>query len=102
MRLLGKIRPYVGHKNPPYSYTHFAKFSWGKVSIKVLVRNKIIKDFYIYGDFFAQRESAALEALLVGVRHKEASLRAALAETPWEAFFAGCDAQTMADFFCRL
>ena len=64
------------------------------------VKGGLIVSCQLCGDFFALREVAELEALLVGRRADAPSLRAALDGIPVESWFMGAEREALLDFLC--
>ena len=87
--------------SPAFTETRRRRFPWGVVECCLEVRRGNVTACRIYGDYFAQRDTAELEARMVGVRADEAALRAALHGMPWDAYFSGCDGEDVCDLLCR-
>lgn len=88
---------------PPFTHTRRERFAFGAVECRVEARRGHIAACKIYGDFFAERDIAGLEARLCGLPYTHSALRAALDaidDAELAAYFTGCDAATVRDFLC--
>ena len=92
--------------SPAFTSSRRQRFPWGAVECCLTVRRGVIVQCRIFGDFFAAREVAELEARLTGLRHTADALHEALAspdgvdDPAWGQYFAGCEPLVMRDFFC--
>ena len=66
------------------------------------VRDGIVRDCRICGDFFAAADIAGLEERLRGVRCRSDALAGALNGVAWQEYFSHCDPQCMEQFFTTL
>lgn len=64
--------------SPKYSLINEKKFPGGIVELNLNVKNGIINDIKLYGDFFGQEDIAIIETALRGIRHNEEDIRDAL------------------------
>lgn len=63
--------------SPDFNVRASQRFENGKVEVRFLVRDQIIEEAYIYGDFFGSMDVAEIEKALVGIRfNKEAIIEA--------------------------
>lgn len=61
--------------SPKYSLVKEKKFPGGIVEVNLEVKNGLITDAKIYGDFFGQEDINNLETALIGTRHNEEDIR---------------------------
>ena len=66
------------------------------------VRDGMVRDCRICGDFFAAADVAGLEERLRGVRCRSDALAGALNGVAWQEYFSHCDPQRMEQFFTTL
>jgi lipoate-protein ligase A len=76
-------------KSPKYDARRELRLPFGTVDIRLSVERGVIAGAKIYGDFFGMEDKGELEARLIGSRHDENSLRAALSETDVSAYISG-------------
>jgi len=87
-------------RSPRFTEKRRHRFSWGRLECMLDVKGGLIVSCQLCGDFFALREVAELEALLVGRRADAPSLRAALDGIPVESWFMGAEREALLDFLC--
>ncbi len=75
-----------GH-SPAYNYHKTARTPGGTLEVALDVRDGVIAAAQFYGDFFNRRDPQEVAAALVGVAHREQSLRQRLAELPMNDYF---------------
>ncbi len=64
--------------SPPFNIQKTARFKWGNIDIRLLIKKGRILTCKIYGDFFASRDITGLENSLRGVFYKEEEIGALL------------------------
>lgn len=84
--------------SPRYTEERRRRFPWGTVCLRLDVREGVIRDCGISGDFFAMRDIAELEALFVGKALRAEALSPALRDVSWADFFVGCKPEEMENF----
>lgn len=87
-------------QSPRFTEKRRHRFSWGRLECLLDVRNGIISDCRLFGDFFSMRDIKELEAALTGLRADAISLRKALACIPVESWFSGADREELLSFLC--
>lgn len=87
-------------RSPRFSEGRRHRFSWGRLECLLDVKGGMVESCRLFGDFFALREVADLEALLIGRKADAASLREALRDMPIESWFMGADRAELLDFLC--
>ena len=88
--------------SPAFSLQRRERFPWGLVDWRLDVRDGIVRDCRICGDFFAAADIAGLEERLRGVPCRNDALAGALQGVPWQEYFSHCDLQRMEQFFTTL
>ena len=80
-----------------WDWTYGASPDW-----RLDVRDGMVRDCRICGDFFAAADIAGLEERLRGVRCRSDALAGALNGVAWQEYFSHCDPQRMEQFFTTL
>lgn len=75
-----------GH-SPAFSQEKSKRFAGGQLDLKFNVKQGIIQELQIYGDFFGRRDSKELAETLQGSRYEEQSVRSILNELPFTEYF---------------
>ena len=88
--------------SPAFTLQRRERFPWGLVDWRLDVRDGIVRDCRICGDFFAAADIAGLEERLRGVRCRSDALAGALTGVAWQEYFSHCDPQRMEQFFTTL
>ena len=68
-------------KNPKYEITNKLKFDAGNISVNVRIKNEIVKDLRINGDFFSLKKIEDFENAFIGVKYNYASFLDVLKRT---------------------
>ncbi len=79
--------------SPAYTHTKTARFPFGTVELRLLVRDGIIQQASIFGDFFGMRDKAGLEERLAGLPHRADSVAAVLHGVDVGAYISGMNAK---------
>lgn len=69
-------------KSPAFNIQEAHKFPAGLVDVRLNVKNGLIEDCTIFGDFFGVGKIGDLEKKLVGLRHERKAIEAALEDFP--------------------
>lgn len=80
-------------KNPKYNYEVKQKFPGGMLELKIDVRNGIMQDVKIYGDFFGVGEIADVESKLKGLPHQKQSVEAEIEKIDFTHYFGRVTAE---------
>ena len=88
--------------SPAFTLQRRERFPWGLVDWRLDVRDGMVRDCRICGDFFAAADIAGLEERLRGVRCRSDALAGALNGVAWQEYFSHCDPQRMEQFFTTL
>lgn len=68
-------------RSPKFNVQESHKFDGGLVDVRLDVKNGLIENCKIYGDFFGMGQISELEDKLTGVRHERKAIEDALADT---------------------
>lgn len=66
-----------------------ARFTGGKLELKLNVTDGLIRDMAIFGDFFGEKDVTELANMLNGKQYRESVIADFLAEIPFEEYFIG-------------
>lgn len=88
-------------KSPAFTERRRKRFSFGAVDCLFDVRDGVIRECRLYGDFFSLGDIAELEAAFRNVPRDPLALRAALEAVPVEQWFAGGEREALLAFFCE-
>lgn len=67
-------------RSPEYGFKKAIRTEGGLLEMNLDVKDGVIKDVKIYGDFFSEKGVDDVEEALIEVRHEEAAIREALAD----------------------
>ncbi len=82
-------------RSPEFNLQKINRFEFGQIDIRLQVKDGIIADIKIYGDFLAHGELKEVEDLLVGAKYEEAELTRILDGIDMQHYFGPV---TSADF----
>lgn len=85
--------------SPAYSFQRDAYLRGGLFSVRLDVKDGVIRAARIFGDYFGKREVAEVERALVGVRHEAEAISAALSAFSLEEYFAGVKLSELCELF---
>jgi lipoate-protein ligase A len=83
-------------KSPGYNYSKAEKFSWGTIEVLSNIKNEIIEEIRLYGDFFGEKSVEELEKILIGVEHKNSKILEKLMDVNLDLFIKGALPQEVA------
>ena len=72
---------------PKYNFSNKKKFLGGLIEVYLDVKDGIIIDSKIFGDFFSKKDKEIFEKLLINVKHDEEALRNSLASIKITDYF---------------
>ncbi|MFL0266627.1 lipoate--protein ligase [Candidatus Clostridium radicumherbarum] len=84
-------------ESPAFDLEKGKRYAGGKLELKFNVNDGLIKELKINGDFFGRKEVNELETTLLGKKYRESDVRAALADTDFESYFAGISVDDFID-----
>lgn len=87
--------------SPSYNIKKSARFPWGKVDVLLDVRDGVIEQCHIYGDFFGRDDLMVLEKLLEGVPFREETIRRALTSVEPEKYIPGLQREKLCDLLLK-
>lgn len=76
-------------KSPAFNMAHSERFPTGGIDVRLQVKNGLIEDAHIYGDFFGVGDVADIESRLVGVSYDKALISEALGNLEISTYLGG-------------
>jgi lipoate-protein ligase A len=76
-------------KSPAFNMAHSERFPTGGIDVRLQVKNGLIEDAHIYGDFFGVGDVADIENRLVGVSYEKAVISEALGDLEISTYLGG-------------
>ena len=86
-------------ESPAYNLSRTKRFNSGKVELKLHVKDGIIKECKIYGDFFGMKDIADIEHLLTGKKFEENEIRSLLETVDVPQYFGGLSHGELMELF---
>lgn len=86
-------------KSPSFTERRRKRFPWGALECRLNVKDGIIQQCRMYGDFFSARDMRELEELFCGVPREPDALSARLESVPLEYWFVGGERESLLEFF---
>lgn len=77
--------------SPTYNFRNEKKFPGGNIEVYLNVRNGIMQDVNIYGDFFGTHDVTEIESALRNVKHNENDIRSTLSKFNLTNYFANVE-----------
>lgn len=76
-------------KSPAFNMSHSERFPTGGIDVRLQVKNGLIEDAHIYGDFFGVGDVADIEKRLIGVSYDKSLISEALGELEITTYLGG-------------
>ncbi|WP_394188809.1 lipoate--protein ligase [Paenisporosarcina quisquiliarum] len=76
-------------KSPAFNMSHSERFPVGGIDVRLQVKNGVIEDAHIYGDFFGVGDVADIEALLVGTAYEKTAITESLGDIDITTYLGG-------------
>jgi len=86
-------------KSPEFNVQHRERLAIGEVDIRLHVKNGLILDAKIYGDFFAAQDVSELEKLFLQQPYDKDALRNMLSEIDLTAYFGNVNKEEFLQMF---
>lgn len=74
-------------RSPEYNVRKVNRFGFGQIDARIHVKDGIINEFKIYGDFLGHGEISELENLLKGIRYEKLNISEALNDIDFSHYF---------------
>ncbi|MGB2992742.1 MAG: lipoate--protein ligase [Paenisporosarcina sp.] len=76
-------------KSPAFNMSHSERFPTGGIDVRLQVKNGLIEDAHIYGDFFGVGDVADIEKRLIGVSYDKSVISEALGDLEITTYLGG-------------
>ena len=76
-------------KSPAFNMSHSERFPVGGIDVRLQVKNGVIEDAHIYGDFFGVGDVADIEALLVSTAYEKSAITESLGDIDITTYLGG-------------
>lgn len=84
-------------ESPKSNYQNYKRFPFGSIDIRFNVKNGLIRDCKIYGDFFGTQDVALLQERLDGVKYDRDEVRKSVENEPLEKYFGNISKDEFVD-----
>lgn len=85
-------------RSPEFDLRKTKRFSFGEIDFRINVKDGIITEVRIYGDFLGHGELSDIEEILTGVKFEEESIRFAIKNFDLKNYFGDITDEEMANF----
>lgn len=85
-------------KSPKFNISKLEKFPFGIVDARIDVKNGLIDEIKLYGDFFVKEDIINLESNLTGIKYTKEDILKALADVNIQDYFNEMTAEEFTDF----
>ena len=86
--------------SPRYSLSREEKYPFGLVEASLSVKDGLITELSLHGDFFGMKDIIELQEALIGLPHQYEALMQKLTETGVSDYISGMSPQQLATFLC--
>ncbi len=76
-------------KSPAFNMSHAERFPVGGIDVRLQVKNGIIEDANIYGDFFGVGDVSDIETRLTGITYEKSSIEQAIGDLNISTYLGG-------------
>lgn len=76
-------------KSPAFNMSHSERFPVGGIDVRLQVKNSVIEDAHIYGDFFGLGDVSDLESSLIGVTYEKNKIEEAIGHLDIPTYLGG-------------
>lgn len=87
--------------SPMFNIRRTGKFEWGNVDVRLEVRKGIISGCRIFGDYFAQREIAELENVIIGVSYRREDVKGLMKKINIKDYLPLAEEEEIIDLLCE-
>jgi lipoate-protein ligase A len=84
-------------ESPDFDFKNYKRFAFGSIDVRLKVKNGIIEDSKIYGDFFGTEDVSQLENKLKGVKYNRESLGNLIKDEPLQKYFGNITSEEFID-----
>ena len=86
-------------RSPAYNFQQTKRFDCGTVDLRLDVRDGVIEQAVLYGDFFGVMDKSGLEQAIVGHRHRPQDIERALAGIDVGSYISGLNTTQLLEMF---
>ncbi|MCY6371005.1 lipoate--protein ligase [Clostridium ganghwense] len=87
-------------KSPAFNYKNYKRFSGGGIEVALDIKDGIIKQCNIHGDFLGTKDIKNLEKMIEGIRYKKEEIKTILYKVDINRYFANISSdEVLACFF---
>ncbi|MFX3673802.1 MAG: lipoate--protein ligase [Paenisporosarcina sp.] len=76
-------------KSPAFNMSHSERFPVGGIDVRLQVKNGVVEDAHIYGDFFGLGDVSDIESRLIGVTYEKNSIEEAIGDLDIPTYLGG-------------
>jgi lipoate-protein ligase A len=76
-------------KSPAFNMSHSERFPIGGIDVRLQVKNGVIEDAHIYGDFFGLGDVSDVETHLIGVNYERSAIAESLENPDISTYLGG-------------
>jgi len=76
-------------KSPAFNMSHSERYPVGGIDVRLQVKNSVIEDAHIYGDFFGLGDVSDLESSLIGVTYEKNKIEEAIGHLDIPTYLGG-------------
>ncbi len=87
-------------RSPEFNIQKINRFEFGQIDVRIFVKEGIINDIKIYGDYLGYGDNEDIEKLLTGLRYTKDVCRKALQNTDLKYYFGNITLDEFVDFLC--
>lgn len=74
-------------ESPDFDFKNYKRFPIGSIDVRIKVKNGIIDDMKIYGDFFGTEDVIILQNRLIGQRYERENIEEIIKNEPLDKYF---------------
>ncbi|MGB9696047.1 MAG: lipoate--protein ligase [Ignavibacteria bacterium] len=88
-------------RSPEFNIQKIHRYDFGQIDARIEVKDGIIQNIKLYGDFLGQGDEAEIEKLLIGIKYKENDILRALKNVNLNFYFGNISKENFAKFLCH-
>ncbi|MDQ3020622.1 MAG: lipoate--protein ligase [Bacteroidota bacterium] len=88
-------------RSPEFNLQKVKRFGFGQVDIRLHIKNGLICDIKIYGDFLGHGDISEIENQLKGINYEEFCIKEALEKFNLSFYFGDTDSKELANFITK-
>jgi lipoate-protein ligase A len=88
-------------RSPEFNVQKVHRYDFGQIDARVEVKDGVIQNIKLYGDFLGQGDEADIEKLLIGIKYEEADILRTLENVNLAFYFGNISKEEFAKFLCQ-